>query len=277
MAKGAFVSPTEERKILEIYARNTSMRAKEVLSRYVNDLSDERRVLSLRAVQRILGNARKSSDPLEDQEWAFHLMPTLGLPAFALPILTRLSRMQERVGSTLTCRDARWAWHVKSAAPELEDRDVLSIATQYSFEEWLYGRMDKKLGSDDDSIVWFLDKLITYKPWASDQNRREFVSDIPDRIPFPSQSLTWAIWAYCLGAPPSEDCTFNFESPHQVASMPPPPWHNTKEWYLEMEIIWDARVTDDPYPSSPALKPIIYQNTDVMHDLSMTDFIDDYR
>ena len=248
MAKGGFISPVEKRNILEIYARDPSMRAKEVRAKLISELLDGKRVPSLRAVQRVLGEGRNSSDPLGDQEWALHLMPTLELPAFALPILTRLSRMQERVGSTLTCRDAKWAWHVKSAAPELEDRDVLSIATQYSFEEWLYGRIDEKLGTDDDSMVWFLDKLLTYQPWASDQNRREFVSAIPDRIPFPSESLTWATWAYCLGAPAPEGFTFEIESAHQVASMPPPPLHSTKEWFREMKIIWGACDTD----ASPA-------------------------
>jgi len=153
-------------------------------------------------------------------------------------------RIQDRVGSTLNCRDVKWVWHVKSAAPDLVDTDVLSIATQYSFEEWLYGRIDEKLGIGDDPMVWFLDRLLTYQPWASDQNRREFVSAIPDRIPFPSESLTWALWAYCLGAPAPDEFTFNFESPHQVASMPPPPLHNTKEWYRDMEIIWGASGTE---------------------------------
>ena len=244
MAKGRFISPVEKRKILEIYAQDPSMRAKEVLSKLESELPDGERVLSLRAVQRVLGEDRNSSDTLGDQEWALHLMPTLELPAFALPILTRLSRMQERVGYTLTCRAAKWAWHVKSAAPELRDRDVLSIATQYSFEEWLYGRMDEKLGTADDSMVWFLDKLITYQPWASDQNRREFVSAIPDRIPFPSESLPWATWAYCLGAPAPDEFKFNFESPQQVPSMPPPPLHSTKEWFRDMEFIWGECSTE---------------------------------
>ena len=224
------------------------MRAKEVLAKLESELPDGERVPSLRAVQRVLTEARNSSDTLGDQEWGIHLMPTLELPAFALPILTRLSRMQERVGSTLTCRDARWAWQVKYAAPELEDGDVLSIATQYSFEEWLYGRIDEKLGTDDDSMVWFLDKLLTYQPWASDQNRREFVSAIPDRIPFPSESLTWATWTYCLGAPAPKGFTFEIESAHQVASMPPPPLHSTKGWFREMKIIWRPCDTD----ASPA-------------------------
>ena len=245
MAKGPKVRPEEKRKVLEIYARDPSMRAKEVRAKLICELLDGKRVPSLRAVQRVLGEGRNSSDPWGDQEWALHLMPILELPAFILPILTRLSRMQERGGSTLTCRDAKWAWYVKSAAPELEDRDVLSIATQYSFEEWLYGRIDEKSGTADDSMVWFLDKLITYQPWASDQNRREFVSAIPDRIPFPSESLTWSLWAYCLGAPAPDEFTFNFESPHQVASMPPPPLHNTREWFREMKIIWGPCDTDD--------------------------------
>ena len=90
-------------------------------------------------------------------------------------------------------------------------------------------------------MVWFLDKLITYQPWVSDQNRREFVSAIPDRIPFPSQSLTWAIWTYCLGAPAPNEFTFEFESPQQVPSMPPPPLHNTKEWFWDMKMIWGVR------------------------------------
>ena len=241
MSKGPKVRPEEKRKVLEIYARDPSIRAKEVRAKLESELPDGKRVVKLRTVQQILGDARKSSDSLEDQEWALHLMPTLELPAFALPILTRLSRMQERVGSTLTCRDAKWAWHVKSAVPELEDRDVLSIATQYSFEEWLYSRIDEKLGTDDDSMVWFLDKLLTYQPWASDQNRRDFVSAIPDRIPFPSESLTWATWAYCLGASAPDEFKFNFESPQQVPSMPPPPLHNTKEWFWDMKMIWGAR------------------------------------
>ena len=120
---------------------------------------------------------------------------------------------------------------------------MLSIATQYSFEEWLYGRIDKKLGTADDSMVWFLDKLITYQPWASDQNRREFVSAIPDRIPFPPKSLTWATWAFCLGAPAPKGFTFEIESAHQVASMPPPPY-STKECLWEMKIIWGACGTE---------------------------------
>ena len=96
----------------------------------------------------------------------------------------------------------------------------------------------------EDSMVGFLNGLLTYQPWASDQNRREFVSAIPDRIPFPSESLTWATWAYCLGAPAPEGFTFEIESAHQVASMPPPPLHNTKEWYRDMEIIWGASGTE---------------------------------
>ena len=73
-------------------------------------------------------------------------------------------RIQDRVGSTLNCRDVKWVWHVKSAAPDLVDRDVLSIATQYSFKGWPYGRIDEKLGTGDNPMVWFLDKLITYGP-----------------------------------------------------------------------------------------------------------------
>ena len=241
MAKGPFITPMEIRKILEIYARDPSMRAKEVRAKLDSDLLDGQRVPSLRAVQRALGDARTKSGQLEDQEWGLRLMPSLGLPAFALPILTRLSRIQDRIDSTLTCRGAKWVWHVKSAAPDLVDRDVLSISTQYSFEEWLYGRIDEKLGTGDDPMVWFLDKLITYQPWVSDQNRREFVSAIPDRIPFPAQSLTWAIWAYCLGAPAPDEFTFEFKSPQQAASMPPPPLHNTKEWFWDMKMIWGVR------------------------------------
>ena len=102
MAKGRFISPVEKRKILEIHARDPSMRAKEVHARLERALPDGERVPSLRAVQRVLGEGRNSSDTLGDQEWGIHLMPTLELPGFALPLLTRLSRMQERVGSTLT-------------------------------------------------------------------------------------------------------------------------------------------------------------------------------
>ena len=94
-------------------------------------------------------------------------------------------------------------------------------------------------------MVLFLDKLLSWQPWASDQNRREFVSAIPERIPFPSESLTWATWAYCLGAPAPEGFTFEIESAHQVASMPPPPLHSTKEWFREMKIIWGPCDTDD--------------------------------
>jgi hypothetical protein len=213
------------------------MPAKEVHAELVKEIPEGQRVLGLRKIQEILQKFRTKSDSFEDQEWALHLMPDLGLPAFALPILRRLSRMQDSVGSALTCRDAKWACEVKSMAPELGDRDVLSIATQYSFEEWLYGRIDKKLGTGDDPMVWFLHKMITYQPWTSDQNRRDFVSAIPDRIPFPSQSLAWATWAYCLGAPPPKEFDFDFESPRQVPSMPPPPLHSTKEWFREMKMI----------------------------------------
>ena len=94
MAKGAFISPEEKRKTLEIYARDPSMRAKEVLAQLAAELSDGQRVPSLRTVQRILGNDRKSSDPLGDQEWVLHLMPTLSLLSFGLPILTRLSLLR---------------------------------------------------------------------------------------------------------------------------------------------------------------------------------------
>ena len=80
MAKGRFISPVEKRKILEIYAQDPSMRAKEVLAKLKSEIPDGERVLSLRAVQRVLREDRNSSDTLGDQEWALHLMPTLEFP-----------------------------------------------------------------------------------------------------------------------------------------------------------------------------------------------------
>ena len=54
MAKGPKVRPEEKRKILEIYARDPSMRAKEVRAKLGSEIPDGERVLSIRAVQQIL-------------------------------------------------------------------------------------------------------------------------------------------------------------------------------------------------------------------------------
>jgi len=52
--------------------------------------------------------------------------------------------------------------------------------------------------------------------------------------------LVWAIWAYCLGAPLSEEFDFDFESHVQVPSMPPTPLHSTKDWFRDMKMIGSA-------------------------------------
>ena len=162
------------------------------------------------------------------------------------------SEAQLKLPFRFTNREARWCWRVHHQAPDLSPGQVLSIASQYSYEEHLFdlikhGMIPGKGMSPmepEDSMVGFLNGLLTYQPWASDQNRRDFVSAIPDRIPFPSESLTWATWAYCLGAPAPDEFKFNFESPQQVPSMPPLPLHNTKEWFRDMEIIWGACGTE---------------------------------
>ena len=163
---------------------------------------------------------------------------------------SQLSELRAKPLFGFTNRDARWCWRVRGAAPSLSPHEVLSIATQYAQHERLtdlvaFGLINRigTLPLDaGDSLVGFLDGLLTYQPWSSDEDRREFVSAIPDRIPFPSESLTWATWAYCLGAPAPEKFPFTWESPRQLSSMPPPSLHNTKEWFRDMEANWGATV-----------------------------------
>ena len=107
---------------------------------------------------------------------------------------------------------AKWCWRVHEAAPELTSLAALSVAEGYNFADEIsdfvqHGILvtDKthNLVSLGDQIQQFLNGLLLYKPWSSNQSRLEFVNDMDARkLPWPWQWLGWSKYIYGLGATP---------------------------------------------------------------------------
>lgn len=238
MAKGKFITITEKRKIMEIHFLNPSLAGNGIRSILQTNSYNTQRVPSIRSIQRVIGENLQHQ--AENQEWAIHIADDINLPNSHLAMLSRLSLVQEIEGYKLTNRDAKWASHIKSIAPDLADNDILSIATQYSFEELLGGKLDHKSMDNKDLMIGFLNKLLIYQPWISNQHRLEFIYAFKNKIPFPTQSITWSIWTYCVGVCPPKELNFEFDSPQQIPSLPPSPFKASDRWFKEMEMIWNV-------------------------------------
>ena len=238
MAKGKFINIDEKRRVLEIHLLNPSLPANSIRSLLQTNLDHKQRIPSIRSIQRVIRENR--TQPTDNQEWAIHIANDINLPDSHLAMLSRLSLVQEIEGYHLTCRDAKWASHIKSIALDLTDNDVLSIAAQYSFEELLCGKLDHKSVRNKDLMIGFLNKLLIYQPWISNQRRLEFICAFKSKIPFPTQSITWSIWTYCVGVCAPKELNFQFDSPQQIPPLPPSPFNAPDRWLKEMEMIWNV-------------------------------------
>ena len=229
MPKGPKLSDQVRNEILKLWRQDSRQRAKEVLDKLGNGLPDGSPIPSLRAVQGALTDVRKRVD-WRDHEWAIHLMANLDIPTQAASLLLDLSLLQKEAGHILTVRDAKWCLVVHGAAPELKPIDMLSIATHYGLWQFLAERRGMDPVEWDFPVIGFLNGLLMYKPWTSEEARQALVEAIPNEVPFPAGDLAWAKYAYCLGAAAPREFSFQDESPKQRVPLPPPFSHDTMPW-----------------------------------------------
>ena len=232
MPRGPNIPDYLRRAIVSTWRRNREMTAKEVHQRLQEDFLDYEPFPSIRAVQSVLTNARKWEDPAE-AAWRFHSMMASGdPPPEAAQLLLDVSRWGQENGRVISQREARWCWLVFCAAPTLAPHEVLSIASYYAFEEQLSSHLSEPELQGDQ--IEFMNALLAYRPWVSEEKREEFVRAIPAIVPYPS-NFTWIRYAFYLGATPPKDFSSNIEAPEQLVSLPPPMWCSEQDWTASVE------------------------------------------
>ena len=225
MPLGPAISREIKDAIAAIWIEDSKQKSTEIMNKLKNNFP-EVTLPSLRTVQNEITKIKKKLIDEDNKEWQLHDMVDLPIPDQAGGLLSRLWRYQHERGLGFSVLQARFAWIIHTTCSELDDYDVLSVATHYALE--------RRLGSSKDSVLSrFLDGLMAYQPWISESDKNTFVLAVNEgRIPFPTNHLGWKLFLYCMGA--KTDPKPDIISPNTVVKFPPPVFSDTKEWSDEI-------------------------------------------
>ena len=141
-------------------------------------------------------------------------------------------------------RIAKWCWLINKTYGKFSYNDLFSIASSYAHEERI-ASIEKPKGLINSSVISpnlkinsvlnFLNGLLIYKPWKSNQRRLELVEAVNlQKIEFPDLSGEWAVFAHCIGI---ENSLFNWRSPKKIVPFPPPVFGTKTQWYMQLKKI----------------------------------------
>ena len=141
-------------------------------------------------------------------------------------------------------RIAKWCWLINKTYGKFSYNDLFSIASSYAHEERIASieKPNRRNGSSVispslkiNNVLNFLNGLLIYKPWKSNQRRLELVEAVNlQKIEFPDLSGEWAVFAHCIGI---DNSLFNWQSPKKIVPFPPPVFGNKTQWYMQLKKI----------------------------------------
>lgn len=140
-------------------------------------------------------------------------------------------------------RIAKWCWLLNKTYGKFSYNDLFSIASSYAHEERIASiEPTKEIGSSlispnlkINNVLNFLNGLLIYKPWKSNQRRLELVEAVNmQKIEFPALSGEWAVFAHCIGI---DNSLFSWRSPKKIVPFPPPVFGTKTQWYIQLKKI----------------------------------------